>query len=286
MLKKYLSYLGIFILALFSFYYTDKATEIVKRNDPIMKNINTEKSKYSVKAVNAIVSDDEIIPGINGISVNTNKSYKQMKKDNNYNTDMYVFEEVCPTISFINVYSKYIVSGNESRQQVALIFKIIDSSYLSDLINIFNNKNTVATLFVDGSVLEKNTDIMLELSHDGFELENLGYDVEYLDDKIVWTNNTLSSITNKNPKYCYTDYKVKEVLKLCSDYHMYTIKPNNIISNYPFITVKNNLSSGSIISFNLNNEVIKELPSIISYIKQKGYEIVTLDNLLSEDYNN
>ena len=32
MFKKYISYLGVLVLACFSFYYTDKAVDIVKRN--------------------------------------------------------------------------------------------------------------------------------------------------------------------------------------------------------------------------------------------------------------
>lgn len=282
MLKKYISYLGVFIFAIFSFYYTDKATEIIKRNDPVMKSIISNKDNYYVESVNAIIHDDEIIPGINGIDINVNKSYQQMKKNNNYDPGMYVFKEVNPTISFINDYSKYIVSGNNSKMQVALVFKITDSTGIKDLINILVDKDTLATLFVDGSILENNTDIMIELSHDGFELENLGYDNEYSKDKFAWTNNLLSSITNTNPKYCYTDYKNKDILDLCSSYNMYTIKPTIMITSYPFITVKNSLTSGSIISFNINNDTLKELPSIISFIKQKGYDIVVLDTLLSE----
>ncbi len=286
MLKKYLSYIGILVLAVFSFYYTDKATDIVKRNDPIMKNILKEKQKYNTESVNAIITDDEIIPGINGNIININKSYVEMKKNDDYNPDMYVFEETSPSISLIDDYSKYIVSGNQSKQKVSLVFKVIDTSYLSELINILVTKNISATLFVDGTVLENNTDQMIELNHDGYELENLGYDGEYYEDKLNWTNNLLSSITNTNPKYCYTDYKIKRVLDLCAKYNMHTIRPTISVVNYPFITVKHNLSSGSIIGFRLSTEVIKELPSIISYITQKGYEIVTLDNLLSEDYNN
>jgi len=282
MLKKYISYLGVFVFAIFSFYYTDKATEIIKRNDPVMKSIISNKDNYYVESVNAIIHDDEIIPGINGIDINVNKSYQQMKKNNNYDPGMYVFKEVNPTISFIDDYSKYIVSGNNSKMQVALVFKITDSTGIKDLINILVDKDTLATLFVDGSILENNTDIMIELSHDGFELENLGYDNEYSKDKFAWTNNLLSSITNTNPKYCYTDYKNKDILDLCSSYNMYTIKPTISITNYPFITVKNNLTNGSIISFSINNDTLKELPSIISFIKQKGYDIVVLDTLLSE----
>ena len=67
---------------------------------------------------------------------------------------------------------------------------------------------------------------------------------------------------------------------------MYTIKPTINAGNYPFLTVKKNLESGSIISFDLSDKTIKELPSIISYVSQKGYEIVSLSELISENIIN
>ena len=113
----------------------------------------------------------------------------------------------------------------------------------------------------------------------------MGSDGKYTIEMFGWTNNLISSITNKDTKYCYTDYKNSDILDLCSKYHMYTIKPSiSISSNYPFKTFKNNLESGKIISFNLNNQVLKELPVIISYIKQKGYDLVTLDELINEKF--
>ena len=65
-MKKILSYIGVVILSLFSFYYTDKAGEIVRKNDPIMKEVMANKDSYSVEAVNAIIDGDYIISGING----------------------------------------------------------------------------------------------------------------------------------------------------------------------------------------------------------------------------
>ena len=284
MIKKYISYLGILIFASFSFFYTDKAVDIVRRNDPIMKEILSNKDNYSVKSVNAIINDNEIIPGINGTSVNVKESYKNMKKCNNYNEDMFVYEEVIPNISLTDKYDKYIISGNNSKKQVALIFKIIDASYIETINKILLDKNIVATFFIDGSIIDFYSDSILELSDNKNEIENLGYDGEYTLDKFFWTNNLIASITKIDPKFCYTDYKVDSILELCSKYNMYTIKPNISITNYPFITVKKNLNSGSIISFNLNNETIMELPSIISYIKQKGYDLVLLSDLINEKY--
>lgn len=283
MLKKYTSYLGVLVLACFSFYYTDRAADIVKRNDPIMKSILANSENYYVEPVSAFINGDEITVGINGKKVDIDKSYQNMKKIDKYNESMLVFNEVIPDISLTSQFDKYIVGGNINKKQVALVFKVNDSYYVETVNNILLDKNVLATFFMDGSVVENNMEDVLELVSNGYEIENLGYDGSYTIEKIGWTNNMISSLTNENTKFCYTDYKISDILELCRNYKMYTIKPTISVNNYPFTTVKNELESGSIISFNLNEQTLKELPSIISYIKQKGYDLVTLDELISEN---
>lgn len=283
MLKKYTSYLGVLVLACFSFYYTDQAVDIVKRNDPIMKSILEKSDSYLVDPMSAIINGDEIIGGMNGKKVNIDKSYQNMKKVNSYQESMLVFEEVIPDISITKEYDKYIVSGNSLKKEVALIFKVRDSYYVDNVNDILLNKNVVATFFMDGSMVENNMNQVLELASNGYQIESLGYDGSYNFDKFGWTNNMIASLTGNVTKFCYTDYKNSEILDLCSNHRMYTVKPTISVNNYPFSTVKSSLSSGSIISFNLNETTIKELPSIISYIKQKGYDIVTLNQLISEN---
>ena len=81
MAKKYISYLGVLVLACFSFYYTDRAVDIVKRNDPIMKSILAHSKDYTLDSVNATISNDEITSGRNGKKVNVDKSYQKYEKD-------------------------------------------------------------------------------------------------------------------------------------------------------------------------------------------------------------
>jgi len=282
MIKKYTSYLGVLVLACFSFYYTDRAVDIVKRNDPIMQTILKEKDNYYIDPVSAIINGDEITVGINGKQVNIEESYQNMKKIDEYNESMLVFDEVMPDISLFNDYDKYVVGGNSLKNQVSLVFKVKNSYYVDKLNNILLDKNILATFFMDGSVVEDNMDTVLELVSNGYQIENLGYDGEYVIENFAWTNNMISSLTNEDTKFCYTDYKNTEIIDLCSNHKMYTVKPTISINSYPFTTVKNKLESGSIISFNLNEQTLKELPTIISYIKQKGYDIVTLNELISE----
>lgn len=283
MLKKYASYLGVLVLACFSFYYTDRAVDIVKRNDPIMKNILANSDNYYVDPVSAFINGDEITVGMNGKKVNVDLSYQNMKKVDEYNESMLVFDEVIPDISLINSFDKYIVAGNINKNQVALVFKVDDSYYVNTVNNILLDKNVIATFFMDGNVVENNMNQVLELVSNGYQIENLGYDGNYSLDRFGWTNNMISSLTNEDTKFCYTDYKNNNILDLCSQHKMYTIKPTVSVNSYPFSTVKNELESGSIISFNLNETTLKELPSIISYIKQKGYDLVTLNELINEN---
>ena len=283
MLKKYIADLGVLVLACFSFYYTDKAVDIVKRNDPIMKNILANCNNHDIDPVSALINGDEMISGINGKKVNIDKSYQNMKKIDEYNESMLVFDEVIPEISLLNSFDKYIVGGNMNKSQVALVFKIDDSYYLDTINDVLLDKNVLATFFIDGNVVEANMNKVLDLASNGYEIENLGYDGSYNLERFGWTNNMISALTNENTKFCYTDYKNSSVLDLCSQYKMHTIKPTISVNSYPFTTVKNSLANGSIISFNLNETTLKELPSIISYIKQKGYDLVTLNELISEN---
>ncbi|MBE6147716.1 MAG: hypothetical protein E7168_05250 [Firmicutes bacterium] len=284
MLKKYFSYLGVFVLVCFSFFYTEKAAEIVRMNDPIMKVILQNSSYYEIEPVNAIITGDEIIPGLNGRTVNVNESYSNMKKINRYQESLLVFDEVLPEI--ILEYDKYLVQGNDTIQQVALIFKVDSISNLKQVSKILLDKNVVATFFIDGDVIQANLDEIEGLASDGYEIENLGYQGVYSKERFMWTNNMIETLTDSKVKYCYTEYKNSSILDLCSSHKMYTIQPTIYTGNYPFLSVKKNLENGSMISFDLKSQTLKELPSVISYIKQKGYDLVTVNQLIDQSSSN
>lgn len=282
MLKKYCSYLGIFVLVCFSFYYTDLAVDVVKKNDPIMQSIMKVEDSYYIEPIMASINSDYITPGYNGLKVNVDASYKKMKKYNKFSEDMLVFEEVVPDSTLIKRYDKYIVNGNLYKSDVSLVFKVNDISYLDAIYNILLEKRVSATFFVDGKVIENNMDLISDMAHDGNQIENFGYDGAYREDMLVWTNNMIETLTKNDTKYCYSEYNNSNLLDLCSKNKMYVVKPNVLALNYPFSKVKKYLDNGSIIALDANSETVKELPAIISYINQKGYNLTTLATTLSE----
>ena len=62
---------------------------------------------------------------------------------------------------------------------------------------------------------------------------------------------------------------------------MYTIKPIEVSKTKPYNYIYKNLSEGNIYYLENNKYLIDNLDIIIKYIKQKGYKIVDLNNLLN-----
>lgn len=280
MKKNFIQMILVSIFVLFSFFYTNKAVEFVKNMDPLKKEIESKKSKYEIKSVDALINNDEIIPGYSGLSIDVNKSYIQMKKMNKYNSNYLIYEESLPTISLDGKYDKYIVKGNYLKESVALIFKINkDSQIVKQIYNSLEDKNVLGNFFIDGIYIENNKDIIYMLADNYHEVEILNYNNSYNNEKLLLTKNTLKNIINYEGNYCLLDNKNQEILDICSNNKMYTVIPSFKLNS--FGDLKNQLESGVMIEVNSNK--ISELSTIINYIKQKGYNIVTLSELLSEN---
>ena len=275
----------VLLLAIFSFYYTEKVIDFIREKDPIMKTIKKEAKEFEVTPTNAVINDKTMIPGVSGTKVDYDSSYEKMKKYGTYNESLTVFSDVEPSISIEDYYDKYISQGNGIRNDVSLVFIVNQNDNIDSIIQILQDTNTQATFFIDGLWLENNNSkvsMVKELNH---EIEILSYNDRY--DELYFSSslNLLNRITNTKPKYCFAKYDSKEVIELCSKLELHTIIPTIMTGNYPYNDVKKKLSKGSIISFDINSTTNIELPVIIQYIKQKGYTINTLDILLSEAYD-
>lgn len=270
------------LLICFSFYYTDKAVDIVRRNDPIMKEIESVKEKYTVEAVDAVFHEDGMIPGRNGKTIDIEASFQKMKQYGKFNANLFVFQEVEPTISVEEYYDRYIASGNPIKNSVALVFRVEKQDDISEIVTQLNQKNIKATFFFDGAWIETHPEEVYQLAREDHELEVLNYDGTYEEVSFQNARDMLQNITNLKGNYCYAEYDQKEVLELCEKKKMHTIIPTVLAKTYPYSTIKNKLSKGSIIGMPVNASTRKELPTILSYISQKGYTFDTLSNLLNE----
>lgn len=278
-MKNIFKLIGLATLILFSFFYTDKVITVIKEQDPIMIKLDNIKEKYKKDPINSIIDNDTIIPGINGVEIDLDKSYKKMKSMNKFSESLIEYKEIKPLNSIENNKNKYIIKGNPTKQAVSLLFIINNDKYLNKIEKILFTNNIKANFFIDYNYLIKNTTKLKSSNIYYYSYGNMG---NYTPDNIIFSNNLISRITNNKANYCLVTSKDIKELNICSSYDLYTILPNIISTGNPYNDVKSNLTSGSIILLNNNIETIRELELIINYIKGKGLIIDALSNLLSE----
>lgn len=281
-MNKFFCILGSVTLVILSFIYTEKTVNVIKEYDDIMISIKSENKNYRIDAVDAIIKDNTIIPGLKGREIDENRSYSKMKRYGSYNSSLLEYNDIIPSISIENNFDKYVIGGNKNKNMVSLIFLVTKNDNIDNIIKILNSKNVKGNFFIDGTWVQNNEQKLIEIIQNGHNVGNLGTNGTYNDSTYSWLDTVIKKIAKQEIGYCYNEVDDINTLKLCAMYKNYTIRPNIIVKNYPLAEVKKSIQSGSIISFKLNDSLEKELPSIINYIQSKGFTINTLNEHLSE----
>ena len=276
-LKRIFEIIGFISLVCFSFFYTNEISNVIKENDDLLIQIKDNENLYNVKAIDAVILDDTIIPGVSGKKISVDKSYNNMKKYNTFNENLLVYDKVKPNVSVNKVYDKYIISGNKSTTNITLTFVLYSDSNIDNIINILNKNDIKATFFVDMDYFDSNNEIisyLIKNNHTiGFFNSSKG--------NINYMSAVVSKINNQKYLFCFNDLKNSEFLKICSLNNNYSISSNVIDKDY-YINVKKNLTNGSILTFKVSSKLDNELELIINYIKQKGFKIINMPELINE----
>lgn len=268
---KNIKYLGLFLLIIFTFFYTDKVLSVINSKDDIMVEIKEQAKYYATNYVDAIIVDNTIIPGINGKEVNINGSYNNMKSGKIYNSELLKYKVIYPIYSIKDNFDKFIIKGNNKKNNVSIIY------ILNNNIDVFLNnvdQRYVINIFINYSYLENNINNISKLSN--YEIYNYGDNGKYTQENILLGNNIINNKAKNNGIYCLSTNKDIDTLKTCSNNKVWTIVPS---INGGYLDVKNNIENGSIIL--INN--LSELNIITNYLTNKGFNIVGLSKLLSED---
>lgn len=274
MLKKILKVSAVLLLVGFSFFYTEKVTMIARNSDPIMRAIKKEESNKKVSNVNPVINNDEYIMGINGCEIDVDKSYSKMRSVGEFKEELIVMKETSNDKDLTN---KYVIGGNNKEKNVSLIF-IVNKDIDNSLTDYINQKNIKVNYFIDGKYLEENM-ITVKFLSENNNIYYLGVNEEYSDEYMLYHNNLIGMNGTNESKYCFTNDKNSDTLKLCNDYNMTTIK-SDVIKDNVYKTIKDKLNNGVI--FAVDSDNIDEIKVSINYILSKGYNIVSLEDLLSE----
>ena len=258
--KKIYKYMGLIVIMIFSFYYTDKIALMVQKNNPIMQKISEVKESNEIDYVNAIIEDDKIIPGKNGLSINVEKSFSMMKSFGLFNSYYLIYDQKRPEISLEDNKDKIIHSGNLSNKKISFILE-----YNKDLISYLEKSGIKADVLItkDNYINVNN----LELINNDFNKYN---EIELILNRNE-VNNNICLVNDRNN------------LEFCKKRNKYLVDTDLILTNTNIFEIKNNIKNGSIVLIK-NDTDIETLKVLLSQAKFKDLDIVYLSDLISEEY--
>ena len=257
-MKKLFKYMGISMILLISFYYTEKMSNIVMNNDKLVKEIRDSSSDYEISPVSAIIDDLYIIPGLNGYAVNVLKSYDNMRFLNTFNSYYLKYDIIKPSISIDNNKDKIIKYGNPKKNSVSIILK--DNL---EIIDYALEKKVKITRIVTNKTFNKNAP---------YEQINGDYENFKLLEKALDNINI-----NKNICYINDIY-----IDICKNNNKYLVDSSLILNNYNLSNIKNNIKSGYIIYIN-DNVSIQDFKLLVRQIYYQDLDIVFLSTLINEE---
>lgn len=179
---------------------------------------------------------------------------------------------------------------------VAITFDDGPAKYTSQLLDILSEHDVKATFFVLGksAKIQKNT--LLRAFKEGHQIGNHSWDHKDLKklseteirSQIQKTNTVISQITGEAPLVMRPPYgSFNELVKTQADMPiiLWNLDPLDW-KDRNAETVAQRISeaktNGIVLAHDIHLSTVEAIPEIISNLKAKGYHLVTIDNLLSD----
>src|SRR5690625_5250139 len=115
-------------------------------------------------------------PGRNGRKVNIKKSYENMKKKNEYDESLVVFDDVKPTKALEDLPTSPIFRGHPEKQMVALLINVSwGNEYIPTILKTLDKHDVKATFFIEGKWAKENADLVRMINEKNHIIGNQSY---------------------------------------------------------------------------------------------------------------
>lgn len=238
-------------MVIFSFIYTNKVVDYVDVNNVILSSIDEYALEYDKKCVEGSINEYGVILSFSGKLVDKNKSYSNMK-GSIFNEDLIEYKKDECILNKENNYDKYIISGNTIVNNISIVIDVVNKKYYEEMIGILNNYDLSSNLLVNDS-FSGNGDVLL------------------------YKGSNINEFKKKYDKF----YCTGKIINLCEEEKINTIRITNYVDTDLYLNIKKFLNNGNIIFIKESLSNLNELEIVINYIKSRGFNIVSVDELLS-----
>ncbi|RKQ37528.1 polysaccharide deacetylase family protein [Oceanobacillus halophilus] len=311
--KKYINLCLFIIIVLLSYSTVHNPIEInhevtttlsqaIKKEDELYQEIEKKSIDFQEPPENAYI--DEVwkkTPGRNGLDVDIEKSYVKMKKNGNFDESLIVYKQIPPDIKMEDLPAAPIYRGHPDKKMVAFLINVSwGTEYIPDILKALHDNNVKATFFIEGKWAKDNAELVKMIDEQGHIIGNHAYnhpDMSRLSnqkivEQISQTNEILTAITDKTPKWFappsgnYSEQVVQTASNLQMETILWTVDTidwKNPSVNVMINRVNGKIHPGATILMHPTSAIAKGMDGLIKNIKENGYQIGTIEKLLSEE---
>ncbi|WP_163971266.1 polysaccharide deacetylase family protein [Oceanobacillus halotolerans] len=275
---------------------------VAKTEDPLYIEISEKSYDYTEPPQDAVI--DEVwkkMPGLNGLEVDIDKSYKQMKKEKTFNESLLVFNEIPPDVTLKDLPAAPIYRGHPEKDMVSFLINVSwGGEHIPHILNVLKKHDVKAAFFIEGKWAKENSDYVKMIDEQNHVIGNHAYNHPNMErlskqevrEQLTQTNEIIKAIIGETPKWFappsgnYND----QVVDVAYDLKMETIlwSVDTIDWKNPSVSVminriNNKIHPGAMVLMHPTSSIAQGLEEIIVTIQDKGYRIGPIDKLLSEE---
>ncbi|RDW17792.1 polysaccharide deacetylase family protein [Oceanobacillus chungangensis] len=273
-----------------------------KKEDALYQEILEKQSNYHEEPQDAYIDDVwKKTPGRNGRAVDVDKSYEKMKDVGVFDDSLLVYKQIEPEISLSDLPASPIYRGHPEKKMVSLMINVSwGTEYIPTILKTLQENKVKATFFIEGKWAKENAELVKMIDEQGHIIGNHAYNHpdmarisnQKIVEQIAQTNDILSAITGKTPKWfappsgSFNEQVVQSAYNLKMETILWTV--DTIDWKKPSVSVMMNrvnskLHPGATILMHPTQVIAEGLDLLIKSIKENEYRIGTIDKLLSND---
>ncbi|SFA37953.1 probable sporulation protein, polysaccharide deacetylase family [Anoxybacillus pushchinoensis] len=285
-----------------TYIYELRHMTATKQSDPLYIQIIERAKQYSIPAQNAKVDRVwKAIPGYNGLEVDVEASYEQMKRSGIFSEQQLVYKQVRPTIHLSDLPPSPIYRGHPDKPMVSFLINVAwGSEHIPNMLHTLEKHNVRATFFLEGRWVKENPQLAKMIVDAGHEIGNHSYNhpdlktmsKQAIREQIVKANDAIEAVTGIRPRLfappsgSYRD----DVVHIAHELGMYTIlwtvdtidwqkpSPSVIVER-----VTSKVHNGAMILMHPTVSTVKALEPLIQSLQKQEYEMGDVSTLLSEE---